>query len=522
MKALYFSSGIIKKWWIQLLFIAFFLLLFAANSFGSSQDDVLLIVHDREITRNEFLYHFQKNNQEINQQNITEYLESFVNFQLKLAEAREERLHQNRGFKNELLEYRLILAAPYFTDKEKERELAREAYERLKFEVSASYILVKFASDPGYDDIIEAYAKAIQIRNRIIGGEAFEQIDISKSDGFQVIRSSGKFDYFTAFQTDYSFESTVYNMKPGEISMPVLSNQGYYIVQFNDKRKTSGEVKVAHLMINFERYNEEEAKDKITQIHDLIKSGSDFENMVLEYSTDSGTVGSGGVFPWFSSESSSSEIWKTAMSLKEMGSVSNPIRTNSGWHIIKVLDRRALAPFKEMEAEIKTLITEANDERIKMIEGSFAEGLKSDWDFKENLDALEIIYEHADERVFSGNWIAPSHLPFDETLFLIDGKKVNQRSFIDFMNGNEHYGGEISIEEFIFSVYQKFVSARLRTYENFKLEDKYPEFRFKYEEYRDAMLLLQITKQKVWLKAESDREGLEKFFTENKKIYACF
>ena len=51
------------------------------------------------------------------------------------------------------------------------------------------------------------------------------------------------------------------------------------------------------------------------------------------------------------------------------------------------------------------------------------------------------------------------------------------------------------------------------------MEDKYPEFRFKYEEYRDAMLLLQITKQKVWLKAESDREGLEKFFTENKKKY---
>ena len=96
---------------------------------------------------------------------------------------------------------------------------------------------------------------------------------------------------------------------------------------------------------------------------------------------------------------------------------------------------------------------------------------------------------------------------------------VNQSSFIDFMNSKEHYGKEISIEEFIFSVYQKFVSERLITYENFKLEDKYPEFRFQYEEYRDAMLLLQITKQKIWLKAELDNSGLQIFFTENKNNY---
>jgi len=49
----------------------------------------------------------------------------------------------------------------------------------------------------------------------------------------------------------------------------------------------------------------------------------------------------------------------------------------------------------------------------------------------------------------------------------------------------------------------------LITYENYKLDEKYPEFRFQLQEYRDAMLLLAITRQKVWSKAESDSVGIK-------------
>ena len=56
-------------------------------------------------------------------------------------------------------------------------------------------------------------------------------------------------------------------------------------------------------------------------------------------------------------------------------------------------------------------------------------------------------------------------------------------------------------------------------YENYKMGEKYPEFRFQLQEYRDAMLLLAITRQKVWLKAESDCDGMEKYYNENKDEY---
>ncbi len=519
MRAIIFSSGIsslkIKKRFSIVLFSFFFIL----NSNGEFKNDTLLIVHDRDISKEEFLYHFQKNNQGTNQQNIEEFLESFINFQLKLAEARETNGHRNLGFIQELAEYRLVLSGSYLTDTNKLRELAKEAYERLRFEVSASYILVQLDHEAGPKDTLLAYNTAIKIRNRILDGKAFEQIDLTSKDDLKLIRSSGNFDYFTAFQTEYSFESTVYNMKPGEISIPVRSSQGYHIIQLKDKRRILGELKAAHIMIDFVRYNEDEAKDKIMYINDLIKSGSNFEELVLEYSTDSSTVSSGGVLPWYECKSSSSEIGITAESLKNLGDVSEPIRTHYGWHIIKLLDSRDLAPFEEMEAEIETLITEAADERLQMIEDSFTERLELEWDFKENPGALEIIYKHADEKVFKGNWLAPSDISFDETLFLIDGIEVNQRSFIHFMNGYEYNGIQISIKEYIYSLYQEFVSERLKVYENYMLEEKYPVFSYQFNEYRDAMLLLMVTKQEVWQKSESDSEGMRIFFENNRDKY---
>ena len=388
----------------KIFLFVLFLLFIAAESYGGSNDVVLLVVHDREITRDEFLYNFHKSHKVLNQQNIEEYLELFVNFQLKLAQAREEGIHHNIGFINELAEYRLMLAAPYLTHREKEQEFVHEAFERLTFELDASHIVVKLDPEVSPEDTLKAYTQAIQIRNRILNGEPFEQLALAASGDHMVVRDSGKPGYFTAFQTVYSFESAVYNMNPGEISMPVRSNFGYHIIRLNDKRKAMGEIK--------------------------------------------------------------------------------------------------------NEQEVKELIYDAKDERTQMIKNAFVEKLKIDWSFVENLDALEIIYKLADERVYKGNWIAPANHSFDEPLFYIDGKRVYQKDFINFMSDQETLYRNLSVREYIFSLYQKFVSSRLITYENYKLDEKYPEFRFQLEEYRDAMLLLAITRQKVWSKVESDSDDV--------------
>lgn len=394
---------------------AIFMIFLATVASGEPQNAVLLVVHDREITLDEFLYHFKRNYREVNEQNISEYLDLFIDFQLKLAQAREERVNQEIGFINELAEYRLLLAAPYLTDREKTEELAAEASERLRYEVNASHILLKLDPDTGPVDTSEVYNEAIQIRDRILAGESFEELAHALSDDPLAVRNSGNMGYFTAFQTEYPFENAVYKMNPGEVSMPVRSGHGYHIIRLNDRRRAQGEVK--------------------------------------------------------------------------------------------------------SEEEVIDLIRKAEDERMQLIQDGFVKKLKKGWGFKENPDALEMICGLADERVFRGNWPGPSDNALDETIFMIDGKSVNQKDLVDFMEFFETESRNLSVEDFIFSIYQKFIAYKLIQYENLKLEEKYPEFRYQYREYRDAMMLLEITRQNVWLKAESDSAGMDVYYRENKEKY---
>jgi hypothetical protein len=407
------NNSSIKDMLKKMLFAIVFILSLAINSFGSLKDDVLLVVHGREITRNEFLYHLRKNYQEVNQRNVEIFLDEFIILQLKLAQAIEEGIHHNIGFINELTEYRIILSSPYLTDNEKQQEFVNEALERLKYEIKIDQILVKYEANNNIDTL-NAFRKAGEIRKRLLNGESFEEVaKLYLGDGV-IIYKPNKDVFISAFETEYHIESAAFNLKKDEISMPVKSSNGYSIIQLSEKRE-------------------------------------------------------------------SQKIQKT-------------------------------------EQEVLNLIKDAKDERMQLIEDAFVTKLKKEWDFKENQEALNNICQFADERIYKGNWIPASNHGFEEVLFLIDGKSVLQSNFIEYMQNFETTDRSLTIKEYTHSLYTKFIAERLIQYENLKLPEKYPEFRFQYEEYRDAMLLMQITKQKVWLKAE-DKIGIEQFFNENKTNY---
>jgi len=153
----------------------------SAVSFGQNKD-ILLTVHDRKITKSEFLYYYQKNFRDSEIIDIDSYLAQFIDMHLKLAQAREENLHRKFSLMNETINYRVRLAEPYLTHKEKEDELAREAYERLLQEVKASHILVRIESEDNPEDTLKAYHKALKLREKILNGKPFEQLAIEFSD----------------------------------------------------------------------------------------------------------------------------------------------------------------------------------------------------------------------------------------------------------------------------------------------------------------------------------------------------
>ena len=104
----------------SVLFSAF-LFLFAISSIVAQNDPVLLTIGNEKVTRSEFLAVYNKNNvkeEPLNEENVKEYLELFINYKLKVKEAESLQLDTSKAFINELAGYRRQLAQPYLSNRE--------------------------------------------------------------------------------------------------------------------------------------------------------------------------------------------------------------------------------------------------------------------------------------------------------------------------------------------------------------------------------------------------------------------
>ncbi|UPT66779.1 MAG: hypothetical protein M0D57_20485 [Sphingobacteriales bacterium JAD_PAG50586_3] len=138
-------------------------LFIATTAFAQPGDNsTLLSVGGDNVTRGEFMTIYKKNNSNpaaIDKKSVTDYLDLFVNFKLKVKEAKDLGLDTVKTFVSELRGYRKQLATPYLTDKEVNDKLLTEAYERSKKDVRASHILIKCDAEALPKDTLAAYKK---------------------------------------------------------------------------------------------------------------------------------------------------------------------------------------------------------------------------------------------------------------------------------------------------------------------------------------------------------------------------
>lgn len=130
----------LRKW---TLFVE--LMLFASG-LAIAQDRVLFTVDNREtVTADEFKAVFNKNREigeQIDPKTPEEYLQLYIDFKLKVLEAKDSALDERPSFQREFKGYRNQLARPYLRDQSSEEELVKEAYNRMQFDVEASHIMI--------------------------------------------------------------------------------------------------------------------------------------------------------------------------------------------------------------------------------------------------------------------------------------------------------------------------------------------------------------------------------------------
>lgn len=505
---------------LSLLFFMFFSFINAQDY----KDKVLITIDGNEITAGEFERVYSKNNNEnvAQQQSVEEYLDMFINYKLKVMEA--ERLGKDTAsqFLKEFNTYKEQLAQPYLTSKELTEKFAQEAYERMKEEINASHIMVRISSDAAPEDTLHAHEKIIEIRKRVSGGEDFEKVARAVSDDPSVKTNGGRLGWFSAFRMVYPFETAAYNTEVGSVSMPVRSNFGYHIIKVHDRRPAKGSVQVAHIFLtapeSLSKEELEQKRERIFMVYDSLKLGAEFSEMAEKYSDDKSSGRKGGVIPWFSSGQMIPVFDSTAFSLEQIGQISEPVRSDYGWHIVKLLDKKSVGSYEEEKPEILSFIKKGD--RGKSRDMAFIAQLKEDYGYtfyEENYDKM---ISSMDSTIFDAAWEAEkAEVYFDLPIFTIGDLDVTVEDFARYFESKALKRKPIDYRIHLGTFYEPFERQRILQYEEDNLQDKYPEYRYIVQEYHDGILLFDLTDEMVWSKAVEDSIGLEAFYEKNKENY---
>ena len=497
----------------RLIAIIFFL---HGSSYAQLDDNILFKVNDSIVYVDEFNRVYSKNFElidENNQKDFESYLELFINYKLKLAEAYEMGLHNDPKYKSELNKYVKQLQNTYLTDKETEENLLKEAYERTKYELNVSHILIRI--DENNNDTLDVYNKLNSLREPLLNLPFEEFKNRFQKDEDLIIENLG---YFSAFKMIYKFENMSYKTQVGEVSRPFQTRFGFHILKVNDKRPSLGEITVGHIMTY---KSKPDAFKRISNILDSINSGISFEYLAKKYSDDKNSSFKGGrLNPFSSGQINSIPFENAAFGLENKNDISKPIETKYGWHIVKLYDKKSVQKFDEIKYQLLNKLKKSS--RYSIISESFYDFLLSRYGLDYENSNLDYFVSILDSSYFKGEWSIPEFFDEEKTLIKVSNKRLKYLDFAVFLEDNQRKSKPTSYVKLVSEQYSRFIKSNiLEIYKN-NLESENLDFKFIIREYREGLLLFNLMQDKIWTVRDSDSTKLKVYFEENKNKYSSF
>ena len=443
------------------------IILLAGAMMGFAQEDkVLMTINGEPVMLSEFMYIYEKNNQEtsLEKKSMEEYLDLFINFKLKVTEAIAQGVDTTEAFKKELAGYRAQATPKYMQDNEAVDSLVELSYNRQANVRRAAHIAIQCPANADSVAEAEALAKINLARERVTTGvekkvkkgrkwvavreaEAFADVAREMTEDPAGKENGGELGWIQVFRYVYPFEDAVYNTPVGEVTEVFRSPYGFHIALVEEERPYE-EVHAAHIMKMMPRGTEQtalDAKKDIDSLYQVVLAGADFAEVATAHSDDKGSAMRGGDLGWFGRGMMVQPFENITFDMQP-GEMSEPFPTRFGWHFVKLYDKRGIQPLDSMRQQL--LMQVKRDVRYQEAEKSFIKKTRAEY-----------------------------NLPT-----------------------------EMSDEE-------------VKAYADAHLEEKYADLRNLVREYHDGILLFDVSLREVWDKANKDTEGLATYFKANKKNY---
>ena len=511
--------------------MVFFLICLWHLSFVSAQssDPVLFTVGDDPVYVSEFKYIYEKNNADkadYSKKSLEEYLGLYKKFKLKVKRARAIGLDTIQALNDELAGYRKQLAKSYLKDKEISDNLIQQVVDRMKEDREVSHIFVSAAGKMTDEKRAAALKKINDIYDKLKknNGKQFSDMAKTLSEDKVSALKGGKLGYYTAPLPDgfYNFENAMYETPLGSFSEPIKSKMGYHIILVTDKRSSRGQMEIAHILFRKEKSPKltQGVKMEADSVYTMIHEGRSFETFAAKFSDDLKTKSNGGYLGFFGINQYESSFEDAAFALKNDNDITKPIETKLGYHIIKRISKRDDSNEEKLRKRIGTRISKSD--RFSIAEEKLIEDVKKEAGFSDDKMSLKRLTTALDEKFYTYKWEAPE---YDDNLvlFTLADKEYTLNNFSKFLKTNIRerlkYSKSTPYETAAMELYEDFVKDKVMEYEESNLENKYPDFKALMQEYREGILLFEITKQEVWDKASQDTVGLKKFYEAHSDNY---
>ncbi|MBQ9418577.1 MAG: peptidylprolyl isomerase [Bacteroidales bacterium] len=464
---------------------------------------------------------------------LHEYADLYANFRAKLLDAHQRGLDTTPRLVKEFRQYRAELAAPYLIDSATLKRILAEAYERNHYSLHAAHLLFRLPPDASPEDTAKAYARALRYRDRVVGGEDFYSVAIDLVYGGDTLLeqninpNEGDLGYFTAFDMVYPFENAVYNMKVGELSMPVRTKFGYHVIWLIDKVALFGKMDIAHIW--FQCGNSEVCRFRAEDCYKRLQSGVSFA-MAARQSDDKVTAEKGGVLKDARLNVLPPEYLHALDTLKP-GEYSRPFPSTLGWHIVKLIRRDTLPPIEEIEAYYKQKLSrdprglESRKEfaRQAALKYGFvdltkpqlipAKSKKGKPTWKEAEATLEGLYAIVPEKAMRNKWRYHDSLVTDiQPILQTPNKVYTTLDLARYIAKHQKAERPLKPEYFVNLQYQNFIDSVAISYADSMLESEHPDFAELVEEYWKGLNIFNYNSHMVWVEAMTDTVGYTEFY----------
>lgn len=488
-------------------------------SVNASDLRTLLTIENKDISVDEFKRVYEKNNfdnaADYSEKSLKEYLDLFVQFRLKLLDAKEMGLADNLSVRDEYNAYAQQLYNNHF-DKKITHLLILDAYERMQYDVGISHVFIK-PSDNSDEDV----KRINNLYQKISNGEKFEDIAEKFSEDPYSSVQKGFLGYFTGMQISLpELEDAAYSTPVGQITKPFKTNAGYHILRVEEKRNAVGKIKISIIKKSKQQGNEEQnikARNDIFEIYQKLLSGDSFATLAKEHSDDVYSKEKGGEIDWFGVSTYAYEFEKEAFALKNNGDITKPFETNFAWYIIKKEDCLPPAPLEDIYNAIKAQVYKSS--RFEQEKNKHIQSILDKYGYKEINPDFENFRKGIIAKLNNDEKIVYTEQSNSKDVIQVVGVSYNENDLGSYINRYITRSNKKFPSERFDQLLNDFIHEKATAFHKEKLGEEDEEYGSVLNEYFDGIILFEIMNKRVWNKAVEDTLGLRTFYNNNKKNY---